>query len=210
MHPFATDSEERKLVLFVLALVSLFATWLLHVFISWIGQQTNFSPPWWLEIPSVLTFYGIFYEMFDRWIWKMRIVKQVGLVRIPDLGGTWKGYLKTSYDDFKEEHQASLKIFQSWTRIGISQQAQSSKGESFAASILTKEPEAKRLFFMYRNTPQADSDPNLHQHIGSAQLILAGGILSGDYYNCARDRPTYGTLHFEKETSRSHRSNCTH
>ena len=121
-----------------------------------------------------------------------------------------EGYLKTSYDDFKEEHQASLKIFQSWTRIGISQQAQSSKGESFAASILTKEPEAKRLFFMYRNTPQADSDPNLHQHIGSAQLILAGGILSGDYYNCARDRPTYGTLHFEKETSRSHRSNCTH
>jgi len=200
MHSYATDSEEKKLILFILALISMGAAWLLYEFMTWVGSQTNLTPPWWIEMPSVLTFYGAFYAIFDKWIWRKNIVRKLGLVRIPDLSGKWKGYLKTSHDGFKKEYEATLEIFQSWTQIGISQQTQTSRGQSFVATIFAKEPDAKRLFFMYQNRPKADTDPNMHQHIGSAQLVLSDGILSGDYYNCERDRPTYGTLHFQKAT----------
>ena len=93
-----------------------------------------------------------------------------------------------------------MKIFQSWTEIEICQYTKTSEGRSFVATIHTKDHDSQRLFFMYRNTPEVDADPNLHQHVGSAQLVLSADkrTLSGDYYNCGRDRLTWGKLHFER------------
>jgi hypothetical protein len=200
MHQYATDSEEKKFILLVLALLSILATWLLYEIVTAINSFTGWATPWWLEIPSILTFYGLFYEFFDRWLWRKPIFRRLRLVSIPDLNGKWKGYVKTSHDEFKEELEASLKIFQTWTQIAIVQETKTSKGSSFVATIQTKETDGIRVFFMYRNIPEIDSDPNLHQHAGSAQLVLTPDekILSGDYYNCMRDRPTYGRLHFER------------
>jgi len=200
MHQYATDSEEKKLVLLILALLSIFATWLLYELITLISTVTDLSAPWWLEIPSVLTFYGLSYEIFDKWLWKKQIVRKLGLVRIPNLNGVWKGYLMSSHDQFKEKTEASIKILQSWTEIEIAQETKASKGRSFVATIHTKDRDSQRLFFMYQNTPEVDADPSMHQHIGSAQLILNSDkkILSGDYYNCGRDRLTWGKLHFER------------
>jgi len=200
MHQYATDSDEKKLVLLILALLSVFATWLLYELITLASTVTGLSAPWWLEIPSVLTFYGLFYEFFDRWLWKKTIFRRIGLVNIPNLNGKWKGFVKTSHDEFKGELEASLKIFQTWTQIAIFQDTKTSKGSSFVATIQTKDPDGIRLFFMYRNMPEIDADPNLHQHTGSAQLVLTPDekILSGDYYNCGRDRLTWGKLHFER------------
>lgn len=200
MHSYATDSEEKKLILFILAILSLGAALLVHEVALWVERQTSLAPPWWLEIPSVMALYGAFYGAFDKWLWRKPIFRTLGLVRTPDLGGKWKGYIKSSHDNFKYEIPATIEIFQSWTQIGIYQKTQTSTGQSFAAAILTKEPNAARLFLMYQNIPEVDADPNMVRHVGSAQLVLSNGILSGDYYNCARDRPTYGKLHFEKES----------
>jgi hypothetical protein len=201
MHSYATDSEEKKLVLFILAALSIMATWVTYELALWVAEQANLALPWWLEIPSVMAFYGALYGAFDKWAWKKSILRTLGLVKTPDLSGRWKGYIKSSHDGFKEEIPATIEIFQSWTQIGVSQKTQTSTGQSFAATILTKEPNATRLFFMYQNVPEADADPNMGRHIGSAQLVFSDGILSGDYYNCMRDRQTWGTLHFKKEPS---------
>jgi len=184
----------------MLALLSVFATWLLYEVVTWIGRQTGLTPPWWLEIPSIITFYGVSYKIFDKWLWRKPIIRQLGLVRIPDLNGTWKGQIKSSYDDFKEEHDATVKIFQSWTQIEVVQETKESKGRSFIAAVHTKEPDAIRLFFMYQNIPEIDADPGMRSHFGAAQLILSadGKSLTGDYYNCGRDRTTWGKLHFDK------------
>jgi hypothetical protein len=200
VHSYATDSEEKRLILLVLAIVSVFLTWLLYSVLTWIGTQTNFVPPWWLEIPSVATFYGVLYAVFDRRLWKNPLVRKLGGVKTPDLSGTWKGYVKSSYDNFNEEIEATLEIFQSWTHIGIFQQTKDSKGQSFVATILTKDSTAMRLCFMYQNIPQASANTDMRQHVGSAELALSsdGTILSGDYFNCGRDRPTWGELRFVK------------
>lgn len=203
MHQYATDSEEKKLILLLLALFSVFATWLFYELITLISTATGLATPWWLEIPSIITFYGLFYEIFDKRLWKKPSFRKLGLVKIPDLNGVWKGYLKSSHDQFKEETGAIIKIRQSWTQIDIYQETKTSKGHSFVATILTKDFDAMRLFFMYRNTPEIDADPNMYQHVGSAQLVLSADerTLSGDYYNCGRDRLTWGKLHFERNQS---------
>jgi hypothetical protein len=202
MHQYATDSGEKKFVLLIMALLSVFAAWVLHEVITLTSTLTSLTAPWWLEIPSLMTFYGVFYGTFDKWLWKKPIMQKLGLVKIPDLNGMWKGYLKSSHDQFKEEIAASIKIFQSWTQIEICQETKTSKGCSFVATILTQKLDAVRLFFMYQNMPEVDADPNMHQHLGSAQLVLSsdGKVLSGDYYNCGRDRMTWGKLYFEKQT----------
>lgn len=200
MHQYATDSGEKKFILLMMALLSILATWVLYELMTRISTLTGLSAPWWLEIPSLMTFYGLFYEIFDKWLWKKPIVQKLGLARIPNLNGLWKGYVRSSHDQFKEKIEASIRIFQSWTHIEICQETKTSKGRSFVATILTKNLDAARLFFMYRNMPEIDADPNMHQHSGSAQLILSSDekTLSGDYYNCGRDRLTWGKLYFEK------------
>lgn len=200
MHQYATDSGEKKLILLLLALVSVLAAWLLYELITLMSTLTGFTAPWWLEIPSVLTFYGVSYEVFDKWLWKKSIVQKLGLVRTPDLNGEWKGYVKSSHDQFKQEIEASIKISQTWTQIEIRQETKTSKGRSFVVTILTENVDATRLLFMYRNMPEIDADPNMHQHLGSAQLVLSPDkkILSGDYYNCGRDRLTWGKLYYKR------------
>jgi hypothetical protein len=197
MHQYATDSEEKKLIFLILALMSIATTWILYEVVTHIGVYTGWVAPWWLEIPSVLTFYGLFYELFDKWLWKKRILRRLGLVHIPDLNGTWKGSVE-SHDFGKLE--AHVKIMQTWTHIGIFQETKTSKGFSYNASLHIKDLGGTRLFFMYRNVPEIDADPNMRQHVGSAQLVLSPDekTLNGDYYNCVRDRPTFGKLHFER------------
>jgi len=200
MHQYATDSYEKKFILLLIAILSIIATWFVYESIVILNSLTGLTPPWWLEIPSILTFYGVFYEIFDRWLWKKPVVHKLGLVRTPDLNGVWSGYVKSSHDEFKQEIEATLEVAQTWTHIEIHQKTKNSEGHSFAATIFTENIDAPRLVFMYRNAPAIDADPNMHQHLGSAQLVLSSDkkILSGDYYNCGRDRPTWGKLHFEK------------
>jgi len=144
MHQYATDSEEKKLIILLLALFSVFATWLLYQLITLISTATGLTAPWWLEIPSIITFYGLSYGIFDKRLWKKSAFRKLGLVRIPDMNGVWKGYLKSSHDQFKEEIGASIKIRQSWTQIEICQETKTSQGHSFVATILTKDFDAMR------------------------------------------------------------------
>jgi len=44
---------------------------------------------------------------------------QIGLVRIPNLTGRWRGYLITSFDGQPKRHDLMIHIFQSWTQIVI-------------------------------------------------------------------------------------------
>ncbi len=62
MHPYATDSNERKTITFGLALLSVGAAWIL----SRVLASTSLSVPWWFDAPSTMGFFGLFYTFFDR------------------------------------------------------------------------------------------------------------------------------------------------
>jgi len=94
MHGYSTDSSERRVVPLFLALLSIALAWVSSRFLA----AAHLSVPWWLDAPSSIAFYGVLYGLFERFLWRNSLVPKLGLVRIPNLMGRWRGYLITSFD----------------------------------------------------------------------------------------------------------------
>ena len=62
MHPYATDSSERKQVPLILAGFAIAAAWGLTRLL----MVLDFQIAWWIDAPSTMLFYGIFYTLFDK------------------------------------------------------------------------------------------------------------------------------------------------
>src|SRR5436309_1001878 len=89
MHGYSTDSSERRFVPLLLAAVAVVCAWLC----SKLMAAAHFSTPWWLDAPSSLAFYGVVNTLFDKHLWRNRLVRKLGLSRVPtspDTGaGSW-------------------------------------------------------------------------------------------------------------------------
>jgi hypothetical protein len=190
MHGYSTDSDERRVVPFLLASVAIALAWLS----SRILAVLHLSPPWWLDAPSSLAFYGLLYALFDRKLWRHRLVRKLGLVRVPDLTGCWRGYLTSSFDGHAKQYDLMINIFQSWTQIAVFLTTESSMSRSCAAAIQIDNPEGLALLYQYQNQPLANAGKTMHMHYGTAMLRLSDDDrLTGDYY-AGRDRRTFGRI----------------
>jgi hypothetical protein len=197
MHPYATDSNETKAIPLYLAALSVVAAYLLHVIL----EKYKLAVPWWIDAPSVIGFYGLFYIVFNNWLWRTSLVRKIGLVKLPDLNGTWTGYIASSFDEHAGRHNGQLLINQTWTRISITLKTDNSQSHSLIGGIITQNAAANVLDYEYSNEPRSHAVATMHAHRGTARLILNKNndlwILEGDYYT-GRDRQNYGTLHMER------------
>jgi len=190
MHGYSTDSDERRVVPLFLALVAISLAWLSSKVLAVI----HFSIPWWVDAPSLLAFYGALYALFDRHLWKNGFVCKLGLVRIPNLAGCWRGYLISSFDGHAKRHNLVINIFQTWTQLAVFLATATSISRSCAAVIQVGDPEGVALTYQYQNQPLADATRTMHMHYGTAMLRVSdGGCLVGDYYS-GRDRRTFGRI----------------
>ncbi len=194
MHLYATNPDERRIILFVLALLGILAAYVLHTALS----TLQFSAPWWLEIPSFFGFYGLLYVTFDRHLWKNRLVRRLGNVRTPDLNGTWDGHLTSSFDKGATQHKATIKITQTWTRMGITLDAQHSRSHSVVATIVIDDTDTV-LSYEYLNEPMFQAKKTMHIHRGTAWLVLQpnSNTLQGEYYS-GRGRQNFGSLKLKR------------
>lgn len=174
-----------------MAFVSVVAAWLLN---------THVSFPWWVDAPSVWAFFGLLYVLFDHQLWKLKALRAIGVVVVPDLNGTWQGSGTSSYDDHKESHQLTLEIRQTWTQLSIVLVSANSRSQSTVGSVLVANGEPV-LMYEYVNEPRTNAAETMHTHRGMANLTLhrEGGtdVLSGEYYT-GRDRRTIGSLQFKR------------
>ena len=190
MHGYSTDSSERRTVPLLLALLAIALAWASSRFLSAI----HLSIPWWADAPSSMAFYGALYTVFDRYLWRSSLVRKLGLARVPNLEGRWRGYLITSYDGHAKRYALIINIFQSWTQIIVYLTTPMSMSRSCAAVIQMDDPEGAALIYQYQNQPLADAMKTMHMHYGTALLRISnGGCLTGDYY-AGRDRRTYGRI----------------
>jgi SMODS-associating 2TM, beta-strand rich effector domain len=190
MHGYSTDSDERRVVPLLLACLAIFLAWLS----SKVLMAIHLSVPWWLDAPSSLAFYGALYTLFDRYLWRNSLVSKLGLVRIPNLAGRWRGYLISSFDGHVKRHDLMINIFQSWTQITVFLTTATSMSRSSAAMIQVEDPEGVALIYQYQNQPLADAIRTMHMHYGTAMLrVSTDGCLVGDYY-AGRDRRTFGRI----------------
>jgi len=195
MHPYTTDSSERKLVPLLLVITSVIFAWLFNRVLG----ALQFTMPWWIDAPSVVGFYGIFYTLFNKNLWRVPLLKKIGIIKIPNLNGTWSGYIASSFDEHVTKHNATIKISQSWAKISISLKTQYSKSKSLSATILTKNQNATVITYEYLNEPLPYAETTMHIHRGTARLTLEpeSKSLEGEYYS-GRDRQNFGVLSFRR------------
>lgn len=191
MHGYSTDSNERRFVPLLLAALAIVSAWAS----SKMMEALHFSVPWWLDAPSSLAFYGALYALFDKHLWHNRIVRKLGLSRIPDLNGRWRGFLLSSFDGHVKRHDVLLQIFQTWTQASVYLTTVTSMSRSSVAVIQVSDPEGVSLTYQYQNQPLSYAMKSMHMHHGTAMLSLSaeGECLAGEYY-AGRDRRTHGQI----------------
>jgi SMODS-associating 2TM, beta-strand rich effector domain len=146
-----------------------------------------------VDAPSVAGFYGIFYTLFDKWLWRMQPLRKA--LGAYNLNGDYTGVLTSSFDKHATKHTASLSITQTWSEINIVLTTTESRSHSLTASLLT---EMGWLSYEYLNEPKPGTSETMHCHRGSARFSLdAVHVLEGEYYG-GRDRQNCGLLHFER------------
>jgi hypothetical protein len=194
MHPYGTDSSERRNIPFVLALVGIGAAWGLDLLLGW----AKLTIPWWVDAPSALGFYGICYEVFDKWVWRLPILHRLGIVKVPILCGTWRGHVVSSFDRHAAKQEVEARISQSWTRLAVALAGKDSTSHSLVATILTEASDGSVLDYQYINEPLPHARETMQIHYGSARLTFSDmTILSGEYYS-GRGRQNIGSIYLEK------------
>jgi len=204
MHSYSTDNNSRRKVIALLGALS-FA-------ISFLGPA--YIPV--LSIPSFAIIFAVLYTGFDRYVWRWSVMRSLGIVQVPDLSGSWKGYIEASYpghilddaisdeDDPDSEYtriEATLEIAQRWRRIAVRLETDTSSSNSRAATILVNENIWPSLSYQYKNNPQPDTPTRMEMHHGTADLKLRNNegvdILEGVYYT-GPGRENHGKIRFTR------------
>lgn len=128
----------------------------------------------WIFGPSIPTFLGALFYVWDRWVWKWR-----RLGRIPDLSGRYTGRVFT--DDpviaplLGEGAPCELVITQRWLRISVAFSSRASTSRSHTARVQTKGTGFVELVYVYYARPR---DPTQREHfpahLGTAVMMQPG------------------------------------
>lgn len=192
LHPYATDSPERKSVPLILAVAAI----LTALLISKAFAYLRWTVPWWFDAPSVMSLYGLFHAAFDRYVWKWSVCRQIGLIVVPNLSGDWAFRIRSNYRQTDVDARAT--ITQTWRGIHIRLETGQSRSASRIAALLTADPNEFVLTYEFLNTPRQSAVATMHMHHGSAEIRFPRGdtvaLGDGEYYS-GRDRENRGELH---------------
>jgi len=192
MHPYATDSQERKTIPLFIAAFAVVSAVALSRFLALIHW------PGWIDAPATIGFYGFYFDIFRRWIWRIPLLHTLGIIKVPVLSGHWKGYVTTSYDELADKHPVEVEILQDWTHMIVKLRTRYSRSESLIGSILVGTDIV--VDYEYRNEPAPGATDTMHAHRGSTTLRLSkeGDVLEGEYFS-GRDRANYGAIKLHRE-----------
>jgi hypothetical protein len=195
MHAYATDSDGRKNVTALLALVGLAVAGL----VGFVAEHLTGFVPWELSSPSAFFIFGVLYWAFAKYCWKWRLWRRLDIVEVPDLNGRWKGHLKTSFDSHENRHAIEVEVKQHWTKMSVHLEAKKSFSYSVTASLLVNDPRGILLCYQYINEPKsATASSEMSMHRGTTYLRLSEHALEGHYY-AGRSRENHGYIKIEKE-----------
>jgi hypothetical protein len=199
-YPYAIDSKERDYLAFAFAAFAIMAGYISNALLSLLHVD-SLLPLWLLSVPSPLGFYWIFFKLFDRFLWRCRVWKKLGLIRTPDLNGHYEGSFKSSYDNFVADRFCKLEIEQTWTRISVRATFDRSSSTNLVSGMSVVGP-VSRLSYQYQNEPSVHASSSMHPHVGTIWLDIQEQdqdttVLKGEYYT-GRGRGTTGLLEVRK------------
>ena len=200
-HTYATDSTERRYIPFFIAAAAIGATFLVFHFLDKYGIE----PPWWASPPvDTMALYGLFYWVFDRFVWKWQVLRWLRITRVPDVSGEWHGQVQPSTTSgisagLGAPTDIALSIRQTWTELRVRARTPLSQSHSISGTFVVAD--APTLSYEFVNEPSAPAPGTMHAHHGLARLTLnqAHTVLEGEYYS-GRDRQNIGTIRVTRST----------
>jgi hypothetical protein len=194
MHHYGTDSNERKYVPLFLAALAITTALGFSQLLLWV----HVIIPWWLDAPSTMGFYGFFYALFDRKLWRGGLLHRLGIVKVPVVDGHWQGFLRSSHENHSLDHRVDVQVKQTWTRISVRLESGSSHSHTTVAHIHIFSPEGVVLSYQYQNDPAPGALDAMQIHHGTARLrVVDENNLDGEYYS-GRGRQNYGSIILRK------------
>ncbi|MDO9356237.1 MAG: hypothetical protein Q7T55_21245, partial [Solirubrobacteraceae bacterium] len=149
------------------------------------------EPDWLWSAPTVAAAFGALYALLEHRAWRWRWVRALGIVNTPVVEGVYVGRLQAPPwrpGVPATDRPATVSIQQTWKTISITfaiDQPASSTSRSMTAELLRLGRDTAQLTYTYTNnvTPGV-ADPDMHDHDGTARLvILETGAATGRYYN---------------------------
>lgn len=192
------NDNYKQFTFFILILVGISAV--ITYAISATLQKYGVSIPWYVETPSIPAIYALLFFVFDKFLWKNKLFRKLGIVVADNLNGKWNGVVKSSHDNFQREIPIELQIEQSATRVKIcgtfGQSKSVSVHENFSRSEIDNQV---ALFYFFRNEPNYDAPETMAIHEGAVKLTYnkRENKLTGYYYS-GRDRNNHGTIEVKK------------
>lgn len=146
------------------------------------------------KVPEAVAVYSLLHLVFTQWSWRWRMF-QGWMVPYPDLQGTWKGTLESTWVDpttglRKPAIPIVLVIKQSFSSISCTMHSQESTSFSNAAQISSDDESGTlQLSYNYTSRPKATVRDRSEIHDGAAILRIIKGIplaMEGEYWTSRR------------------------
>lgn len=167
---------------------------------------TEVHAGWIKPLGTVVGVLMLLLAIFDKWLWAFPWLYP-WFVPYPNLNGTWKGELVSSWTDPKTGDRVApietyLLVKQTFSQLQMRIMTRESASELLAGSII-KDGTSLTVAGLYRNTPKLGHRERSPIHYGGILLEVqgvdgGGGLkLEGQYWT---DRTTNGTLKFTERT----------
>lgn len=194
MHPYSC-TEQRSRAHIVHIALSVAAVASAYGLSSYLDSITKAL--WFVEWPSVLGFFALYYMVFDLWVWRLKPVRI--LLCLPSIEGSYRGTASSAGQQHPDV-DVRVRIRQTWTSMSIQLEAPNSRSESESASLCMKSHGLWDLTYTYINKPRKAAATTMNIHQGTTTLTFESGSLKvvGEYYT-GRGRMTYGGVELERE-----------
>jgi hypothetical protein len=200
-HTYSTDSAERRYVPFFVAAAAIGSALL----VDNVLDKYHVSLPRWASPLDTMAFYGLFYTLFDKYLWKWSVLRKLRITKVPDLAGTWRGYVEPARTTAVSPGLAvktdiTIEVQQTWRSLFVVGRTQLSKSHSLSGSVIINDESS--ISYEYLNEPSAHALYTMHAHRGTARLSIdkTQRTMEGEYYS-GRDRQNIGTIHLTKSAS---------
>lgn len=197
MHEYSTSFHDRKLAYYFLATLS----GIVGVFVAFLFKAISDVSGMVIAAPSGIVLYGVLFLGFDKYVWKLPLFYNLGLVKIPDLSGDWIAEISSSATGSKIN--AAVKIHQTYSKIRIHLETDKSDSLSQMAAIDMASPNMFTLRYEYSAEFKRNEDSEILRHYGVTSIRLKSNDHrflenhSANYYT-EQGRDSHGEIIFSR------------
>lgn len=200
MHEYSVDTKRNK-VIFYLAVISVFVSTGINSILNMLIEKLPLNG--FVISITVVSVFGSLYALFNKYLWKIKLLYKIGIVQTPNVNGAWEGHFVSSYHNWEKDYPAKLVIEQTWSEICIIGRFNDSTSKSYTAAIKVRDGGGVKLLYSYRNDKNPEkAASSFSDHKGYSTLVLneKDEIFEGNYFNNPSNNRNHGKLFLQRRS----------